>query len=80
MEISLENLKALCKEETVTITIEDCKGEFTLTRSFKRFVIQAEDLRLEIGRPSGESPMDGLVVALLAWQAVSDIVGDWPEI
>ncbi len=74
MEISLENLIALDKNETVTITIEDCKGEFTVSQTPEKFVIFAPDLKLETSRESG------LLCALYAWQAVSDIVGDWPEV
>ncbi len=75
MEISLENLSKLRRFETVTITIEDCKGEFSLTQSPKRFVIEAEDLRLEISRPCG-----GFEAALRAFEAASDILGNWPEV
>ena len=77
MEISLEALIALSRKETVTVTIEDPKGEFTLTQSPKRFVIEAEDLRLEIGRNTGDG---GFVAALQAWEIVSDFVGNWPEV
>ncbi len=75
MEISLENLAKLRKFETVTITIEDCKGDFTLTQKPGSFLIVATDLRIEIGRPCG-----GFEAALTAWQAASDILGDWPEV
>lgn len=74
MEISLEALTKLRKEKRVTVTIEDAKGEFALTQTPKSFLIEADGLKLEITRPCG-----GFEAALTAWQAVSDILGDWPE-
>ncbi len=75
MEISLENLIALNKNETATIVIEDCKGEFTFQQSPKEFEIYGGGIWIKLARPCG-----GFLPALLAFEKVSDIVGDWPEI
>ena len=75
MEISLENLIALDKNGTVEIVIEDCKGEFTVKQTPESFEIFGGGIYLKLERPCG-----GLLPALLAFEKVSNILGDWPEI
>lgn len=80
MELSLENVVALNKGEAVTL--EDVYGEFTLTQKTDSFLIEAigggvanSGLRLEIARPCG--PPEAV---LMAFEAFTEILANWPEV
>ena len=74
MEITPEELTNIGKGETVSL--EDIYGEFTVTQKPDSFLIESgAGLRLEIARPCG--PVEAV---LMAFEAFTETLANWPEV
>ena len=73
MEITPEELTNLGKGETVIL--EDIYGDFSIIQKADSFLIEAQGLRLEIARPCG--PVEAV---LMAFEAFTETLGNWPEV